>query len=254
MQLADMLNPSSEVSRRCIDFQQIAYRQLSDKGLRNWWGAFIDGEQVGRLGLFFFERVGRFQSVITAEHQRNKGVCKTLVAKVTKDTAELWDQLVMVADESHHALHIYEALGFRPQVCRHVMTGRAAEVHGVLARHHCVVAFVVGGNVSDVASGINSIESPLDLEIAVDVQAAEAIAFPRNLFGQRAGEGGRSSDYGCCRSPGICSVGGRARAPAVQITVAASMRSPLSIMSRSRRPTIPRRQALTSRPVRSVLG
>jgi len=110
--LAEMPNPASEVSRRCVHYQRAAYRRLIDKQLGNWWGAFIDGELVGSLGLFFFGRIGRFQSIVTRADQRNKGVCRTLLTEVAQRAAGMRDRLVIVADESYHALRIYEALGF----------------------------------------------------------------------------------------------------------------------------------------------
>ncbi len=115
MQLADMSDPSDGASLRYIAYQQIAYRKLIARGLGDWWGAFIDGEQVGSLGLFFLDGIGRFQSIVTREQDRNKGVCKTLVSQVIALTAGRSDRLVMVADEAYHAGKIYEALGFEHQ-------------------------------------------------------------------------------------------------------------------------------------------
>ncbi|MDG0024925.1 GNAT family N-acetyltransferase [Trinickia sp. Y13] len=110
--LAEMPDPASEVSRRCVQYQRVAYRRLIDKQLGNWWGAFIGGELVGSLGLFFFGRIGRFQSIVTRADQRNRGVCRTLLTEVAQRAAGMRDRLVIVADESYHALRIYEALGF----------------------------------------------------------------------------------------------------------------------------------------------
>lgn len=112
MSLAEMPDPASEVSRRCVEFQQAAYRRLIDKQFGNWWGAFIDDELVGSLGLFFFGSIGRFQSIVTREDHRNKRVCRTLLTEVVKRTAGARDRLVIVADEAHHALKLYESLGF----------------------------------------------------------------------------------------------------------------------------------------------
>ena len=110
--LADMPAPESEASRRCIDFQRSAYRSLIERQWGNWWGAFLDGELVGSLGLFFFGSIGRFQSIVTREDQRNKHVCRTLLSEVVKRAAGARDRLVIVADESYHAIRLYEALGF----------------------------------------------------------------------------------------------------------------------------------------------
>ncbi|NYH16385.1 GNAT family N-acetyltransferase [Paraburkholderia bryophila] len=112
MQLANMPDPADPTTLRYMAQQQIAHKNLIARGLGAWWGAFIDGEQVGSLGLFFFGRIGRFQAVVTSEQHRNKGICKTLVSEVIRATAGSADHLVMVADESYHAGKIYESLGF----------------------------------------------------------------------------------------------------------------------------------------------
>jgi predicted GNAT family acetyltransferase len=76
---------------------------------------------VGCLGLFFLAGMGRFQSVVTAEQHRNRGICKTLLSEVISRTAGFAGPLVMVADEAYHAGKIYESLGF-------VQRGRVASL------------------------------------------------------------------------------------------------------------------------------
>ncbi|MCC8404514.1 GNAT family N-acetyltransferase [Paraburkholderia sp. MMS20-SJTN17] len=115
MQLAEMSCPADVTSQRYIAHQQMAYRRLIHRGLGNWWGAFINDEQVGSLGLFFLNGVGRFQSVITGKLHRNRNVCKSLMSEVIKLTAAQSDRLVVVADETYHAGAIYEAMGFQQQ-------------------------------------------------------------------------------------------------------------------------------------------
>ena len=115
MQLADMPNPTGIGSQRYMAHQQRAYRSLIERGLGNWWGAFIGNEQVGSLGLFFLDGIGRFQTVITGAQHRNRNVCKTLVTEVIRLSAGRSDRLVMVADETQHAGAIYKAMGFRQQ-------------------------------------------------------------------------------------------------------------------------------------------
>jgi ribosomal protein S18 acetylase RimI-like enzyme len=115
MQLADMADPTDITSQRHMAHQQAAYKRLIERGLGNWWGAFINDEQVGSLGLFFLDGIGRFQSVITGPQHRNRNVCKTLVSEVTRRIAGRSGQLVIVADEGYHAGDIYEAMGFQQQ-------------------------------------------------------------------------------------------------------------------------------------------
>lgn len=115
MQLAAMPDPTDITSQRYITHQQRAYRSLIERGLGNWWGAFIGDEQVGSLGLFFLDGIGRFQTVITGAKHRNRNVCKTLMTEVIRLSAGRSHRLVIVADETHHAGTIYEAMGFRQQ-------------------------------------------------------------------------------------------------------------------------------------------
>lgn len=98
MQLDDMPDSSDTVSIRCMAYQRAMYKNLIDRGLGNWWGAFIGDEQVGSLGLFFQGRMGRFQSVITSDAHRNRGICKALVSSVLGETSDRVDRWIMVAD------------------------------------------------------------------------------------------------------------------------------------------------------------
>jgi len=91
------------------------YRKLIAVGKGSWYGAFVDGELVAHLGLFYDNRIGRFQSVVTKPAYRNQGICSTLVYQVALEGFTLADKLVMVADENYHAAKIYESLGFKPK-------------------------------------------------------------------------------------------------------------------------------------------
>ncbi|AZZ93424.1 GNAT family N-acetyltransferase [Hahella sp. KA22] len=90
------------------------YRSMIAAGRGDWFGAFQQGELVGSVGLFFDERIGRFQNVLTKSSHRSQGICHTLVHAVAKAGFDRADTLVMVADENYHAARIYESLGFQP--------------------------------------------------------------------------------------------------------------------------------------------
>lgn len=91
-------------------------RGLADRGLGNWYGAYIGDRLVGDLGLFRDGTLARFQDVGTEEEFRRRGICGTLVYEVSKQALESdgIETLVMVADENYHAARIYESVGFRP--------------------------------------------------------------------------------------------------------------------------------------------
>ena len=97
--------------------RQIArYRAMAQAGYGEWFGAFLDNQAVGNLGVFVEGGVGRFQSVGTHPDYRRRGICGTLVYEVAQYAFEHLraETLVMVADEEYHAAKIYESVGFNP--------------------------------------------------------------------------------------------------------------------------------------------
>jgi len=105
-------------------------RRLADQKRGDWFGAYMDEQMVGDLGLFFDGSVARFQDVGTDAEFRRMGVCGTLVYEVSKSAlaSGRTEALVMIADESYHAAKIYESVGFRP-VERHATACRYPERH-----------------------------------------------------------------------------------------------------------------------------
>lgn len=92
------------------------YKNLIDENHGKWFGAYIDDELVGSLGLFTDKEVGRFQIVSTHPDFQRRGVCSTLVYEAAKYALNNMGvtELVMVADEEYHAAKIYESVGFVP--------------------------------------------------------------------------------------------------------------------------------------------
>ena len=93
-----------------------AYREMSQAKLGNWFGAYIDGQLAGDLGLYYANGVGRFQAVETNPFFRRQGVCSTLLYEVCKVALMEWNlqELVIVADPEYHALNVYQDVGFKP--------------------------------------------------------------------------------------------------------------------------------------------
>jgi ribosomal protein S18 acetylase RimI-like enzyme len=96
--------------------KMVAFRRLVDAGRGDWYGAFLGKELVADLGLFRDGEIARFQNVGTHPDYRRRGICGTLVYRVSKAALESQgaQELVMVADEHYHAARIYESVGFRP--------------------------------------------------------------------------------------------------------------------------------------------
>jgi hypothetical protein len=90
------------------------YRRMHDAGRGDWWGAFLDGELVGDLGLYFTEdkKIGRFQSVETAAPYRCQGVCSTLLFRVCEHALVDSVRLIIVTESDSKPESLYRSLGF----------------------------------------------------------------------------------------------------------------------------------------------
>ncbi|MCO4783859.1 MAG: GNAT family N-acetyltransferase [Candidatus Cloacimonetes bacterium] len=95
--------------------QMDQYKKLIKLDKGKWFGAFLNNELVGSLGIFVEDNVARYQIVSTSPKFQRQGVCNTLVYKSAKYALENMnvDTLVMVADEHYHAAKIYESVGFK---------------------------------------------------------------------------------------------------------------------------------------------
>ena len=94
------------------------YRRMTEAGLGHWFGAFLDGELVADLGLFWEGGLARYQNVSTHPEYRRRGLAGTLLhfaAGYSLDhglrQAGL-ERFVIVADEDYFAKDLYRSLGF----------------------------------------------------------------------------------------------------------------------------------------------
>ncbi|MCX6118955.1 MAG: GNAT family N-acetyltransferase [Proteobacteria bacterium] len=94
--------------------QAANYRKMSEAGLGNWFGAYLDGRLVADLGVFYKDDIARFQNVVTHPDFRRRGICGRLVFEAASYALVRFGvkNLVMVADEDYHAAAIYESVGF----------------------------------------------------------------------------------------------------------------------------------------------
>ncbi|WP_323071031.1 GNAT family N-acetyltransferase [Aeromonas jandaei] len=90
------------------------YQAMIADGLGNWWGVWLDEQLVASCGLFFTDKLGRFQLVRTHRKWRNQGLCRQLLSQVAQHGLNRVEQLIIVADEHYHAQRIYRSLGFTP--------------------------------------------------------------------------------------------------------------------------------------------
>jgi ribosomal protein S18 acetylase RimI-like enzyme len=96
--------------------RQTDHRALFRAGLGSWYVALVPGtgEVAGSCGIVVTAGRGRYQAVETAEAHRRRGVCSRLVVEASRLSAAAFgtQRFVIVADAGHHALGLYESLGF----------------------------------------------------------------------------------------------------------------------------------------------
>ncbi|HET7196815.1 MAG TPA: GNAT family N-acetyltransferase [Nocardioides sp.] len=92
-----------------------AERSLVDRGLGQWFGAFLDGRLAASLGLFVAsDGLARYQGVMTHPEHRGVGLCGTLFHHAGRYGLEELGvrTLVVVADPDYLAIRIYRSVGF----------------------------------------------------------------------------------------------------------------------------------------------
>jgi ribosomal protein S18 acetylase RimI-like enzyme len=104
--------------------QMDSYRKMSTSGLGHWYGAFLENNLVGNLGIFHDGKIARYQSVGTHPDFRGQGICGTLVHAAGMIAMNEYDvrQLVMEADVNYHAARIYESVGFKRCEVNHALS------------------------------------------------------------------------------------------------------------------------------------
>ncbi|MFK7803354.1 MAG: GNAT family N-acetyltransferase [Anaerolineae bacterium] len=91
------------------------YQRMIEAGQGQWFGAFVDGRLASSMGLFVWDKLGRFQMVDTHPDFRRRGLAGTLVYEVAqKGFNEMGaETLVMCTDPDYVALKLYESVGFK---------------------------------------------------------------------------------------------------------------------------------------------
>ncbi|MBY0414410.1 MAG: GNAT family N-acetyltransferase [Bdellovibrionales bacterium] len=96
--------------------QSEAYHKLIAENRGARFGAFMGDILVADLGIYFEDKLARYQSVVTHPDYRGKGICGTLVFESGSYALKNWGvtRLAMEADPDYHAARIYESVGFLP--------------------------------------------------------------------------------------------------------------------------------------------
>jgi ribosomal protein S18 acetylase RimI-like enzyme len=91
------------------------YRKMVRKGIGHWYGAYINDELAGSLGIFRGDGLCRFQEVAVRPRFRRQGIAATLVYETARTAQQEYSGYpqIIAADADGDAIRIYRALGFK---------------------------------------------------------------------------------------------------------------------------------------------
>ncbi len=90
-------------------------RDLSERGLAAWFGAFADGVLVADLGIVNCGRAARYQDVSTDPDHRGRGLASHLLGVAARwAAAEGCTDWVIVTEATNAAGRVYRRVGFAP--------------------------------------------------------------------------------------------------------------------------------------------
>jgi GNAT superfamily N-acetyltransferase len=107
----DEYEPASH--ERFVRARARAQRDLAERGVATFVGAFVDGRLVAELGVVACGRVARYQTVGTASEHRRRGLASHLLGVAARWAAERGCvQWVIVTEASNPAGRVYRRAGF----------------------------------------------------------------------------------------------------------------------------------------------
>ena len=97
--------------------QMAARRDMSERGVAAFFGAFSDDRLVADLGIVRCDTTARFQSVGTDEEHRGRGLASHLLGVAAAWSADQGcDSWVIVTEATNPAGRVYRRAGFEPDI------------------------------------------------------------------------------------------------------------------------------------------
>jgi GNAT superfamily N-acetyltransferase len=96
--------------------QMAAYKKMIDLKKGIWFGAYLENELVGDLGILYEGDLGRYQSIETHPSYRRIGISRTLIYQAGEQVQKDFGvkQLVLESEAQSQASRVYESVGFVP--------------------------------------------------------------------------------------------------------------------------------------------
>ena len=87
-------------------------QRLVEADRAHFFGAFDAGKLVASLGVFFTDKLGRYQDVQTLASHRRRGVAGALLAAAARETRSRCKRFVIFAQHGSEAQRVYTRVGF----------------------------------------------------------------------------------------------------------------------------------------------
>ena len=131
LQSLDTWGFEPEGYRRHRADQMARIRRMNAQGQAAWFGWWLGCELLANCGLIWApgDSVARFQYVLTHRDHRRQGLARALVQAVSRYAFDTLgrQQVVICADPSEVAIHLYQSLGYVPVDRAHMLQRRAPQ-------------------------------------------------------------------------------------------------------------------------------
>jgi ribosomal protein S18 acetylase RimI-like enzyme len=116
--IAETSDYKDYVDRRFLD-----HRSHIRKGAGRWYGAYVNGELAGSLGIFTGDGLCRFQEVAVRPKFLRQSIASTLVYHAASRAQEEYPDFpqIIIADPEGEAINVYRQIGFEKHSESHAL-------------------------------------------------------------------------------------------------------------------------------------
>ena len=101
---------SNKKSKSYIEKRILEFKMYTNNNFGYWYAAFINGEIVSDIGLYWNHEFARLHNLKTLNEYRRKGIAQTLIKFAIDDSQQML--FTLDAEEKGLAINMYKSLGF----------------------------------------------------------------------------------------------------------------------------------------------
>ncbi|WGL61226.1 N-acetyltransferase [Pigmentibacter sp. JX0631] len=100
-------------SKSYIEKRVFEFKSYTDNNHGYWYAAFLNGEIISDVGLYWNDEFARLQNLKTLKEYRKLGVAQTLIKYAIEDSNQ--EFFTLEAEENGLAINMYKSIGFTVQ-------------------------------------------------------------------------------------------------------------------------------------------